>query len=58
MKYIYICMYKGKKILVESDTIYRAQIEAARILKAKHSYDVNIALYSIDDIQIDTIATM
>jgi len=58
MKYTYICMYKGKKILIESDSTYHAQIEAARILKAKHKYDVIIFLYSVNGAPVEHIATM
>ena len=42
--YGYIAMYKGKKIEVYSDTSYHAQLEAARIFKAKKSYEVDVYL--------------
>ena len=36
----YTCLYKGKSVEVKSDTLYRAQVEGARILKARKTWDV------------------
>lgn len=43
----YIAFYRGKRLEVYSDTIYHAQLEAAKIFKAKKSYDVTIALVEL-----------
>ena len=40
----YICFYKSKRIEVESDTTYHAQLKAAEIFKARKSYDVSVML--------------
>jgi len=40
----YVCFYRGKRIEVYSDSIYHAQLEAAKQFKAKKSYEVNVAL--------------
>lgn len=40
----YIAIYKGKRIEVYSDTSYHAQLEAAKIFKAKKSYEVSVYL--------------
>jgi hypothetical protein len=44
----YKAFYKGKSIEVTADTAYRAQLEAAKQFKAKHSYDVTVALCEND----------
>lgn len=44
----YKAFYKGKSCEVEAETQYKAQLEAAKILKAKKSYDVAIGLLEID----------
>ena len=40
----YVCFYKNKRIEVYSDTSYHAQVEAAKILKAKKSYEITVVL--------------
>lgn len=40
----YIAMYKGKKIEVYAETIYKAQQIAATIFKTKKSWDVIVVL--------------
>lgn len=44
----YIALYKGKKIEVYTNTSYDAQLKAAQIFKAKHSYDVSVYLCEKD----------
>jgi hypothetical protein len=46
--YGYIAFYKGKRIEVRAATKYAAQLEAARILKAKKSYEVIVELAEVD----------
>lgn len=44
-KHGYIAMYKGKQVEVyTNDGIYAAKVEAAKLLKAKKTSDVIIAL--------------
>jgi len=40
----YLCLYRGQKITVQASTSYAAQQEAARLLKARKSYDVSVHL--------------
>jgi hypothetical protein len=40
----YVCYYKGKTMEVQSDTTYHAQLEGARLFKAKKSYMVDVML--------------
>lgn len=44
----YIAFYKGKQIEVYADTKYAAQQEAAKLFKAKKSYDVTVELAEKD----------
>jgi len=49
----YIAMYKGKQIELYTDKgSYGAQLEAARIFKAKNSYEVNVYLCEVQDKEI------
>lgn len=41
---LYIAFYKGKKISLEANSSYEAQQKAAKILKAKKSYEVTVML--------------
>jgi len=45
----YACFYGSKTIEVESDTTYHAQLEAAKLLKAKKSWAVTVMLVEKDD---------
>ena len=47
----YKAFYRGKEIEVTADTSYDAQQKAAKILKAKKSYDVTVVLC---DVPLDT----
>ncbi len=47
----YIAFYKGKRITIQAETSYAAQTAAAKMLKAKKSYDVHVVLA---DTPIDT----
>ena len=52
----YIAFYKGKRIEVTAETSYKAQLEAARVLKAKKSYDVTVVLAEKDGGQVTHVA--
>lgn len=43
----YIALYKGKKIEVMAPTSYEAQTIAAKLFKAKKSYEVDVYLADI-----------
>ncbi len=40
----YIALYKGKKITVNSDTSYAAQLAAAKQFKTKKTWEVTVLL--------------
>ena len=40
----YLCFYRRNKITVKAPTAYAAQIEAAKIFRARKSYDVSVNL--------------
>lgn len=42
--FTYIAFYKGKQIEVKALRSYDAQLAAAKIFKARHSYDVTVML--------------
>ena len=44
----YQANYKGKKIEVLAESTYQAQKLAAQQFKAKHSYDVSVALIAVN----------
>jgi hypothetical protein len=44
----YKAFYKGKTTIVEADTSYQAQLEAAKFFKAKKSYEVTVMLLEVD----------
>ena len=52
----YMCFYKSKKIEVFSDTSYHAQLEAAKIFKAKKSYEVTVMLAEKDGKPVTHVA--
>lgn len=45
----YIALYRGKQIEIHADTSYAAQQEAARLFKAKKSYEVTVYLAEKDE---------
>lgn len=45
----YHAFYKGKKLELQADTSYAAQLKAAELFKAKKSYDVTIVLVAKED---------
>ncbi len=47
----YVAFYKGKKTQVAAETSYAAQQAAAKIFKAKKSWEVTVVLA---DIEVDT----
>lgn len=48
----YKCFYKGKVLDVRANTSYEAQQIAARLFKAKKSYDVTVVLCELGDKQV------
>jgi len=40
----YIAFYAGRQIEIKADTSYSAQLAAAKLFKAKHSYKVTVIL--------------
>ena len=48
----YICFYKDKKIEVIAISSYAAQQEAAKVFKAKKSYQVTVVLAEKDGKQV------
>ena len=48
----YKCFYNGKSIEVYADTTYAAQLKAAKILKVKKTYQVNVVLCERDGDQV------
>lgn len=47
--FTYICFYKGKEIKIKALRSYDAQIEAARIFRARKPYEVTVMLAAIGD---------
>ena len=48
----YIAFYRGRKLEVQAETSYQAQIKAAASFKAKKSYEVTVMLAEIDDKEV------
>lgn len=48
----YLAFYKKKKIEVEEETSYKAQLKAAVLFKAKKAYDVTVILVEKDGKEI------
>ena len=48
----YIAFYKGKKIEVQAETSYKAQLLAASQFKAKKSYEVTVVLCEVNSKQV------
>jgi hypothetical protein len=44
MTRLYACLYKGRKLLLEADSSYAAQQEAARRFRARRAWDVIVYL--------------
>ena len=47
--FTYIAFYKGKQIEVKALRSYDAQLAAAKIFKARKTYDVTVMLAAKDD---------
>ena len=45
----YKAFYHGKSVEIKAENPYKAQLEAAKLLKAKHSYDVAVVLVALED---------
>jgi len=43
----YLALYRGQQIRVTASSSYEAQQKAARLLKAKKSYDVSVYLLDV-----------
>lgn len=48
----YIAHYKGQKKEVFAETSYAAQVEAAKLFKAKKTYDVTILLVEKEKVPV------
>lgn len=48
----YICFYVGKRVEVNAETSYKAQLAAAAIFKARKPYEVTVVLAEKDDQQV------
>jgi hypothetical protein len=48
----YKAFYKGKELEVFAETSYKAQLEAAKLFKARKSYDVTVVLCEKDGEQV------
>lgn len=44
----YECFWKSKRITVEADTTYNAQLKAQAIFKAKKSYEITVMLVALN----------
>lgn len=44
----YVAFYKGQRTEVYAETQYQAQLVAAGVLRARHSYDVTVMLAEVD----------
>jgi hypothetical protein len=47
--FTYVCFHKNKQITVNALRIYDAQLEAAKIFKAKKPYEVTVYLAAKDN---------
>lgn len=43
----YMAVYKGKRIEVQATSSYEAQLQAAKLFKAKKSYEVDVYLLDV-----------
>jgi len=50
----YKAFYKGNNIEVMAESSYKAQLEAARVFKAKKSYQVSVVLCEKNGQQVTT----
>lgn len=55
--FTYICFYKNKEIQVNALRSFDAQEIAAKIFKAKKSYEITVMLVAKDNEQIEQVAT-
>ena len=44
----YVCMYKGKEIVIEAPTMFEAQVKGAIAFKEKHTWKVITVLAEKD----------
>lgn len=47
----YECFWKSKRITVEADTTYEAQLKAQQVFKAKKSYEISVMLVALNGAQ-------
>jgi len=45
---VYVCLYRNQKLLIEAETTYAAQQEAARRLRVKEKQRYQITVYLAD----------
>jgi len=53
----YIALYRGKRKEVYAKDMYAAQLHAAALFNAKHSYNVSVYLAELDGKQVTTTIT-
>ncbi len=48
----YVAFYRGKRLEVKAETSLAAQEKAAKLFKAKKSYEVSVVLAEKDGVQV------
>lgn len=54
----YVCFYRGKSKEVQANTSFEAQKEAAKLFKARKSYEVTVVLAEKNGEQVTHIPDM
>jgi len=49
----YIALYRNKRVEVYAESSYKAQQEAAKLLKARKRYDVTVMLADVTHVAVD-----
>jgi hypothetical protein len=44
-----VAIYRGKTRIIDAETSYAAQLQAAQLFHARKSYDVSVSLVETDD---------
>lgn len=52
----YVAFYRGKRIEVQAETSYKAQLKAAELFRTKKSYEVTVVLAEKDGEQVTHVA--
>lgn len=53
----YVCIYRGKRLEVRAATSYQAQEAAAKLFKARKSWEVLVVLAECEGEQVVHVAT-